>query len=230
MIKRLRRSAPAQQLLASIVACFIWCVHRTTRWRHVGFKPVAQFEASQRPFIVCCWHGRMLLTCCFRPRTMPVQVLASRHNDGQFVARVMAFFGVGSVSGWTGRGGHGAIQACWAALTSGCVVVITPDGPRGPALQVAPGVIRLARLSGAAIVPVSYSTNRRRFLKTWDRFMIPLPFGSGVFVCGPPLSVAESTDEDWARNQLQHALNQASWQADRLTGHTAAEPRFATGE
>jgi lysophospholipid acyltransferase (LPLAT)-like uncharacterized protein len=216
MIKRLGRSAAAQSLIASLVAGYIWLVHRTTRWRHEGFAPVAAFEAERRPYIVCCWHGRMLLICCVRPKSLPIQALASGHRDGQLVVRVMARFGVGAISGSTGRGGYGAIQASRAALASGAVVVITPDGPRGPAMQAAPGAIRLARLSGAVIVPVSYATRRRFFLKTWDRFMVPLPFGTGAFVCGEPMRVLDSTDEEVARRQLEDALNDAARRADAL--------------
>lgn len=216
MIKRLGRSGAVQALVASLVAGYIWLVYRTTRWRNDGFSPVAAFEAERRPYIVCCWHGRMLLICCVRPKTMPVQALASGHRDGQLVARVMARFGVGAISGSTGRGGHGAIQASRAALASGAVVVITPDGPRGPAMQAAPGAIRLARLSGAMIVPVGYATRRRIFLKTWDRFMVPLPFGAGAFVCGAPMRVLDSADEEAERLKLERALNDAVRHADEL--------------
>ncbi|HEX2116406.1 MAG TPA: lysophospholipid acyltransferase family protein, partial [Alphaproteobacteria bacterium] len=176
----------------------------------------AALEAEGRPYIVCCWHGRMLLICCVRPKDMPVLALASGHRDGQFVAKVMARFGVGTISGSTRRGGHGAIQACRAALADGAVVVITPDGPRGPAMRAAPGAIRLARLSGAAIIPVSSATHRRIFLKTWDRFMVPLPFGTGAFVCGAPLHVTDSAAEEDANLQLEQALNAASRMADEL--------------
>jgi lysophospholipid acyltransferase (LPLAT)-like uncharacterized protein len=216
MLKRLGRSAPVQALIAFLVAGYIRFVHRTTRWRHAGFEPALAFEAERRPYIVCCWHGRMLLICCVRPRTMAIHALASGHRDGRFVGRVMARFGVGTISGSTGRGGHGAIQASRAALAGGSGVVITPDGPRGPAMQAAPGSIRLARLSGATIIPVSYATRRRLFLKTWDRFMVPLPFGTGAFVCGAPMRVLDSADEEGARRQLEDALNAAGRKADAL--------------
>jgi lysophospholipid acyltransferase (LPLAT)-like uncharacterized protein len=218
MMKRLGRSPFVQSLLASIVAGYIRFVHATTRWRYAGFEPVAALEAERRPYIVCCWHGRMLLICCVRPKDMPVLALASGHRDGQFVSQVMARFGVGTISGSTRRGGHGAIQACRAALAVGAVVVITPDGPRGPAMRAAPGAIGLARLSGAAIIPVSSATRRRVFLNTWDRFMIPLPFGRGAFACGAPLYVPDSANVVDAQQQLEQALNAASRKADELAG------------
>jgi lysophospholipid acyltransferase (LPLAT)-like uncharacterized protein len=217
-MKRLGRSPLVQSALAALVAAYIRFVHATSRWQLAGFEPVRILDAERRPYIVCCWHGRMLLICCVRPKVMPVVALASGHRDGQFVARVMAHFGVGAVSGSSGRRGHGAIRASRAALADGAVVVITPDGPRGPAMRAAPGAIALARLSGAAIIPVSSATRRCIFLNTWDRFMVPLPFGRGAFVCGPPLYVAESADEEQARAQLEDALNAATRTADKLVG------------
>jgi lysophospholipid acyltransferase (LPLAT)-like uncharacterized protein len=216
MIKRLARSTFVQNTIAWLLAGYIRIVHATTRWRFEGFEPVLAFEAAKRPYIVCCWHGRMLLLCCVRPKTMPVVALASGHRDGQLVGRVMGRFGVGIVSGSTGRGGHGAIQACRAALAAGSVVVITPDGPRGPAMKAAPGAILLARLSGAPIIPASTATRRRRYLKSWDRFMVPLPFGTGAFVCGPPLHIDALAEEEPERRRLEAALNDASSAADAL--------------
>lgn len=216
MIKRLVRSDVVQGAMASLVAGYIRIVYSTTRWRFAGFEGVAALEAQRRPYIVCCWHGRMLLICCVRPKRIPVVALASGHRDGQLVARVMARFGVGTVSGSTRRGGHGAIQACRAALADGRVVVITPDGPRGPAMKAAPGAVLLARLSGAPIVPVSSATRWRKHLKSWDRFMVPLPFGTGAFVCGPPLHIDGTADTEAARSRIEDAMNAASLAADEL--------------
>jgi len=216
MIKRLARSDFVQNAVAWLVAGYIRVVYATTRWRFAGFEPVRAFEAERRAYIVCCWHGRMLLICCVRPKTMPVVALASGHRDGRLVSQVMARFGVGTVSGSTNRGGHGAIQGCRAALADGNVVVITPDGPRGPALKAAPGAILLARLSGAPIVPVSAATRWRKHLRSWDRFMVPLPFGTGAFVCGAPFHVSPSAEEEPERQRLELALNEASMAADAL--------------
>jgi hypothetical protein len=56
------------------------------------------------------------------------------------------------------------------------------------------------------------------FLKSWDRFMVPLPFGTGAFVCAAPIRVLDSADEEEARRALEQALNAAGRQADELVG------------
>jgi len=44
-------------------------------------------------------------------------------------------------------------------VQSGYDAGITPDGPRGPKYQVATGIIQLAQLTNAPIIPVSSHLN-----------------------------------------------------------------------
>ena len=68
-------------------------------------------------------------------------------------------------------------------------MVITPDGPRGPPRVAAPGVAQLAAMAGVRVLPCAAQTSRRRVLGTWDRMVLPLPWGRGVIVCAPPIMV-----------------------------------------
>jgi lysophospholipid acyltransferase (LPLAT)-like uncharacterized protein len=73
-------------------------------------------------------------------------------------------------------------------------VVITPDGPKGPRQRVKSGVIQLSRLTGMPILPVAYGAWPRTTLKSWDQFLIPHPFGRGVYVWGEPIYVPADAD------------------------------------
>ena len=79
-------------------------------------------------------------------------------------------------------------------------MAVTPDGPRGPARKIGDGVITLARLSGAPIVPVTILTARHRQLRSWDRFRVALPFSNGVIVFGEPIFVDHCLD-DYSRKR-----------------------------
>ena len=74
-------------------------------------------------------------------------------------------------------------------LQSGSLVAITPDGPRGPRHVVQPGVARLAALSGVPVVPAAAFCRPARRLGSWDRMILPLPFGRGRIVYGTPIMV-----------------------------------------
>jgi lysophospholipid acyltransferase (LPLAT)-like uncharacterized protein len=103
-------------------------------------------------------------------------------------------------------------------------VLITPDGPRGPRRQAAPGVAQLAALSGAQVVPLGGATSAQRRLGSWDRMMFPLPFGRGVLVCGAPIAVPRDGAEA-ALPGIATALSAVCDEADRICG--TVEPPHA---
>lgn len=143
----------------------------------------------------------------------PAVALASQHRDGQLVAGVLQRLGVGLVLGSSSKGGAAGLQNLVKILQAGSHIVITPDGPRGPARQAASGVAALAGLSGAQIIPFGVATSRFITLqKSWDKMRVPLPFGRLRLVCGAPISVSR---EDWraCTSQIEAALNAVQSQA-----------------
>ena len=89
-------------------------------------------------------------------------------------------------------------------------LAITPDGPRGPRHRFQPGAVYLAQVTGFAVIPVIYQYSPRITLKSWDRFMVPLPFCRCPIRLGTPLRVSRDADEleqERVRVQLEKALN-----------------------
>ena len=230
MLKRTVRSAAVQAVTARIVGLYLYTALRTTRWTIVGAEHLAAHTAGQ-PAIAAFWHERlpMLPALWLRmwsdgARGTP-HVLVSKHRDGRFIAAVVRPFGVqvvhgssskdGSARDVTDKGGAASIRVLLGVLQAGDHVLITPDGPRGPRRRAAPGVAQLAGLSGAPVLPIGAQTSRRRVLPTWDRMLVPLPFGRGVIVCGPPITVPR---EDWDGSlpAIEAALSDAADAADLL--------------
>ena len=97
-------------------------------------------------------------------------------------------------------------------------MAFTPDGPRGPRHVVQPGVIQAARLARIPIIPVAFGASRSRRLRSWDRFLVPLPLARGLFVYGDPIEVPRDADEaalEAARAALEAALDGATVRAER---------------
>ncbi len=229
-MKRLLRSDFTQSAFAFLLSIYLLVALRTTRWHVIGDENMAQAVAGQ-PVIVAFWHERLALIPPLwvhmrrqGARGTP-RVLVSRHRDGRFIAAVVRRFGVRAVHGSSSKtgsardmaqkGGAAGVRALLVELHAGEHVLITPDGPRGPRRQAAPGVAQIAGLSGAPIVPVGAQTSRRRVLPSWDRMCLPLPFGRGVIVCGAPLMVDRG---DWqaAVPAVAAALSRVADQADAL--------------
>ncbi len=167
------------------------------------------------PFLVCFWHNRILgITLAFdrrypRKRRKGVTVLTSPSKDGEILAQVVAGFGMGSARGSSSRRGSRALLELIRLVRSGGDIAITPDGPRGPRYTLGPGVIQLAQSTGAAILPAHASFSRCVRMKTWDGFIIPLPFSTISVRIDPPEYVPTGlTDDEFemARNKMEEIL------------------------
>jgi lysophospholipid acyltransferase (LPLAT)-like uncharacterized protein len=76
-------------------------------------------------------------------------------------------------------------------------------------------VAQLAALSGAPVLPCAAQTTRRWVLRTWDRMVVPKPFGRGVVVCLPTIAVSRDGWQD-AVPTIGAALTAAAERADQL--------------
>jgi lysophospholipid acyltransferase (LPLAT)-like uncharacterized protein len=162
--------------------------------------------------IFALWHNRMFLMPYLYKRYMSDRRLAclvSASQDGEMIARVLQRFGLSSVRGSSSRRGKEAFLELFHALQEGFDIAITPDGPRGPRYQAHDGVINLAAISGCSLIPVSYHLDRKIELKSWDRFMIPLPFSTCRVVIGTPLQVSQDGPSilEKKRRELEQLLS-----------------------
>lgn len=237
LVKRILAHSATQDAVARIAALYVRLVFVTTRWEWRGFEAADRIAASGQGHIVCFWHGRLLMMSCYRRRLLRGErelhrrirhaAMISNHRDGQLIARAIAHLGIDTIAGSSTRGGLAALLAAVGALERGAALAVTPDGPRGPRMHAAAGAIYMARNAGVPIFPATVSVTRRRLLSSWDRFLVPLPFGRGVFILDEPLTVAPSADPDEierARDILETRLNAITAAADRLTGHAPLEP------
>ena len=225
-MRKLIRHPAVQAGLARSLGAYIAFVARTTRWRLIGEGPALAEVAAGRPLILAFWHERLpLLPVLFRLAIardarigeLVPHVLVSQHRDGRFIGNAVQRFGLRMVYGSSRRGGGQALIEMIRILRAGNPVGITPDGPRGPRRQAAPGVAQLAALSGAAVAPVGAASSRHRLLPSWDRMMLPLPFGEGVIVLGELVRVPRDGAAA-ALPAIVAALDAACAEADAAVG------------
>lgn len=166
-------------------------------------------------WVTIVWHNRLLFyppmfTRKALSRTVGV-VSASR--DGQYMAEMLAQFGVRSVRGSSRRKGAIALRGALKLLRQGNIVCVTPDGPRGPRYRMSLGPVILASRTGAPVLPTTVISSSHWCLRTWDRFRIPKPFAKIVLVVGEgiiiPPDLSEEEMERW-RQILEQRLNQLS--------------------
>jgi lysophospholipid acyltransferase (LPLAT)-like uncharacterized protein len=221
-VRRMLRSNILRAALCWTMQLYIRLVYATNRWTVEGEEWPRRFLQDGRGFISSFWHGRLMMMPMGWQGLAPIHMLISAHRDGQIIADVITYFDVQSIPGSTRRGGSAALRQMLKRLDAGDCIGITPDGPRGPAMVASIGIVNLARLSRAPIIPAAYATSRRCILRTWDRFHLALPFGRGIFIWGEPIEIAPDLDAaalEQVRLLVETRLNELVREADRRVGH-----------
>jgi len=231
------RSRPVQWVLSYLVWAYMRLVETSTRWTRVGAERVAPLRESGRGVIACMWHRGVMQAAVGWPAGAQARAMViSASPDGQFVADATERLGVAVIRGSTRKaakadkkkGGESAYRAMIAHVSAGGVAGMTPDGPRGPRRRASMGAVRLARAAQAPLCPYAWSTRRRRVFETWDRFVLPLPFGKGAIVWAepidPPGPEADPAEMERVRAELEARLNAITDEADRLAGVPTEAP------
>jgi hypothetical protein len=215
---------PTLALAPPLVAALVRLLGPTLRLSTEGVEALTPSWTAARPLIYCVWHGRILMVPWLNARlrrshgARAVSVLASRSRDGGLIADYARRFGLDVVRGSSSRGGAGALRALVAAVQTGHDVALAPDGPRGPRGELGSGVVALAALTGAPVVPLAFAARPAWRLATWGEFQIPSPFARAALVFGAATSVPRDADRAHARKEIQRSLDEATAAADRLVG------------
>ena len=196
--KKILRSKTTYSIVCWLGAKYIKFVSFTNSWSFINKKYVENLWKKNEAFILCFWHGRLLMMPLSWNKEKKINVLISAHSDGQLLSKTVKHFNIETITGSSSQGGSEAIRNIIKSLKSGISIGMTPDGPRGPRMKVNSAIIKIASLTGHKIVPLSYSVKKKFFLNSWDKFLVALPFGKGCFIWGKPIKIKKniSTNED----------------------------------
>ena len=147
-------------VLPPIGAAVIRALGRSMHIETRGQEHVDALYRSGQRVIIAFWHARQLMMPLTYRGTL-AHILISQHQDGEIIARIVERFGFKAVRGSSTRGGVEALRELIRLGRSGVDLVVTPDGPRGPAQIAKMGVIQLARASGLPIVPLAFACSKK---------------------------------------------------------------------
>ena len=167
----------------------------------VSFKS-ENYPANDKRVIFALWHHDQLCLDGI-PNRDKLNILISKSIDGEIIARVVERMGFKTVRGsqnkwWKDKGGKEATFELISRLNKGENIAVTVDGPSGPLHQVKNGVIKIAKLTGAPIIPVVWCSKSRFLssLPTWDKLKIPLWFLESLNIYGEPIYVPETANKE----------------------------------
>ena len=176
-------------------------IQRIHGWRYWLLQPLALFirlwfstlrikiskedqrllKELQGPTIMMFWHSQLFVMIEIRRRFLRGRRLfglVSTSKDGAWLTAFSESLGIEVVRGSSNRRGAAALIELRRALDAGHDIAVTPDGPRGPAGRVKPGVVLLAQHTDAALLIGSCRFEKAWRLKSWDRLRIPKPFST----------------------------------------------------
>jgi lysophospholipid acyltransferase (LPLAT)-like uncharacterized protein len=181
-----------------------WCITLRCRTSPATRRLIA---GDQRPVLFVLWHNRLFasaeLSRRLRP-TRPLHCLVSASKDGAWLSAFFKGAGLRVVRGSSSRGGREAAAALVDVLRAGHDAGITPDGPRGPIYGFKPGALVVARRARVRVVLLGIHYEQAWSLRSWDRFLIPLPF-SGLYLHAVELEASALQSEN-ALSRLESLL------------------------
>lgn len=237
MLKKLLAQPWFQEVIAFLALVYIETVRRSIRWEVRNDEFIKQCWEDETPIVGAIWHGRVLMALqAWYKHYDRMHFLASRSREGDIGNRLVRWYRVHLVRGSSrntlkpekNKGGEQAYREMVSLIQAGQSGAMTPDGPRGPRYRAGFGAVRMARDTGAPLIPVTWSTRRKWIVrKAWDRHCIPQFFTRGVIIWGDPIHVAADAgpeELEAARLLLETRLNEMTREADEAMGCEPIEP------
>jgi lysophospholipid acyltransferase (LPLAT)-like uncharacterized protein len=181
----------AEKIAFRLLAAIARCVCSTLRVRRVNAEAVDALRSGKQNVVFAFWHGSMMLGWFAHAphRQETVSALVSQSKDGAILAAVLEHWGFTLIRGSSRTGGKEALHSMVEAAAAGSSLCVTPDGPTGPRHIMKPGALLAAQRAGVPLVIVGIAAARKKvFIRSWDRFEIPLPFSRVCLWYDSPIS------------------------------------------
>nr|WP_321267904.1 lysophospholipid acyltransferase family protein [uncultured Sulfurimonas sp.] len=163
---------------------------------------------EDEPLIFACWHGELLMfshSYMHYKEKPHANVLISPHFDGKLISKTIKYFGLTTIAGSSNKNAARVLMKAIKSLKDGYDIGITPDGPKGPRHEVADGIMVMAQKTKAKVVLIRIKPTKFWQFNSWDKFVVPKPFGTINFYYSEPLDISDMQLED-ARSYLKERL------------------------
>ena len=196
MIKNFLKNYFIKKFLSLVGALYVYIVYISSQKTFINKDNFNKLILENKSFIYALWHDQLLLSPFTWQTKNRIDILISKHKDGDIIADLIKYHGFNSIRGSTNNPSKekekntiSSIRKIIKTLKANVSIGITPDGPRGPRHKVSEGTINIARISNKKILPMALAYKEQWILNTWDKFIIPKPFNKICIVWGDPIDI-----------------------------------------
>ncbi|MBW1615052.1 MAG: lysophospholipid acyltransferase family protein [Deltaproteobacteria bacterium] len=165
---------------------------------------LARFKNREKT-ICCLWHQHIfgLVFYARKLKNYNPACMISASNDGDIASKFMQKAGWNVVRGSSSKGGKQALKT----LTENknyLFIANAADGPQGPIGKIKAGSVKIARETGAPVIPVYVTASRYWRLNSWDKLIIPKPFAKVNIIFGDAILFNKNNDSESFEKQLKY--------------------------
>ncbi len=215
-MKKILKNKFAQSFLGWLISIYIKVCFHTSIWIVKNSNEVDKQIKKKNSFIVCFWHNRLLMASFCWSWKQDLKMLISSHSDGKIGSNAVSHLGIQTITGSSRKQNLSSLKEIINLLKKNNILAIAPDGPRGPREEVKDGLISLLKKTGVTVLPLGYSARFKINLKTWDRFILALPFNKFVTVWGNPVKFDKIKTTEENKIILENEMNRVIRLSDNL--------------
>lgn len=218
------------RICAFFIVLYAKFCYFTSKKIHINENSRQNFAKLGRedfPVIVMFFHSRLVMLPIITPKKLKRKSYAvtSSNKDGELVEFFLKFLGIKCIRGSSDKiragnvktkGGANVLKQALKILRQKGVLIITPDGPKGPARKVKPNIFAIAQKTQAKILPVSLCLKPAITFNTWDKLQFPLPFSKIYINIGGATDVAKTTSIQEEKAKIETELNKLTDEVDNF--------------
>ncbi len=206
MLKKLTRINWVQSIIAYKIYFIIICIEKLSSWKTINREIVVNVTKEKKPLIILMWHNQIVGVPYSWRLEKKVYNIVTDHPDGKLSNKIQKKFGFVSLERSSKKPTNILRKLIEIGKSNDCIF-ITPDAPHGPAKQINSNIYSLVKKIDANVIFLTFSTNKKITLKTWDKLRIPLPFSKGFFYWGKIISYRDY-NQDTFNHEIKHQLNE----------------------
>lgn len=183
-----------EQIALIVIPLYLRMVLITSKIININKEKFNEYIEQNKPFILSAWHCNVFAGVIMI-ENLNFHILISQSRDGDLIDTIAKKFKNTSVRGSSSKGGIQALKKLIKLAKENKRIVITPDGPKGPAFKVQDGIITLASKTGIPIIAFHLESTKQKIAKSWDSTRIPFLFNKIIIRYSDPIFIPPNLSE-----------------------------------